>query len=149
MADRVAAELAIDLTRRETFSYWNAHVIRFADLDAAGHVNNLAFGAFFEAGRVAFMETAGVPTTAPDITTMIVRMAIDYLSQMDFPGDVEVGTRALRLGRSSCVLGQGLFRDGACVATSEAVSVLVDRTKDRSTPFPDPMRNRILALSGD
>lgn len=142
------ANRQIGLADADAYAYWNAHVLRFADLDAVGHVNNLAYGQFFEAGRVAFWEAAGVPVADPALTTMLVRMTIDYRAQMSFPGDVTVGTRALRIGRTSCVLGQGLFRDGDCTATSEAVCVLVDRRTDRSTPIPEALRQRIRALSG-
>ncbi len=143
------ANRQIDLADADVYAYWNAHVLRFADLDALGHVNNLAYGQFFEAGRVAFWESAGVPVADPALTTMLVRMTIDYRAQMSFPGDVTVGTHVLRLGRSSCLLGQGLFRDGVCTATSETVAVLVDRRTDRSTPISEALRERIRTLSGD
>ncbi len=148
MSEEPANADDIDLADAGIYTYWNAHVLRFADLDPVGHVNNLAYGQFFEAGRVVFWEAAGIPVTDPALTTMLVRLTIDYRAQMSFPGDVTVGTRALRLGRSSCVLGQGLFRDGICTATSEAVAVLVDRRTDRSTPIPGALRERIRALSG-
>ena len=137
----------LDLTDAATFRYWNRHVIRFADLDPAGHVNNVAYAQYFESGRVAFWEDSGVAAGTPGATTMIVRMTIDYRSQLAFPGEVRVGTRVLRLGNSSCRLGQGLFTDGDCVATSEAVNVLVDLASNRSTPIPEGLRDAILALS--
>ena len=137
----------LDLTDAATFGYWNRHVIRFADLDPAGHVNNVAYAQYFESGRVAFWEDSGVAAATPGATTMIVRMTIDYRSQLAFPGEVRVGTRVLRLGNSSCRLGQGLFWDGDCVATSEAVNVLVDLASNRSTLIPEGLRDAILALS--
>jgi acyl-CoA thioester hydrolase len=136
-----------DLGDRATYHYWNNHVIRFADLDPANHVNNVAYAQYFESGRVAFWHQAGRHTMAPGSFGVIASLTIDYRSQMDFPGDVEVGTRALSLGRSSTRLGQGLFRDGACVATSVSVMVLVDRQTARSTPLPDDLRAAVLALS--
>lgn len=147
MGDAATDANGFDLADAGAYAYWNAHVLRFADLDALGHINNLAFGQVFEAGRVAFWEAAGIPVADPELTTMLVRMTMDYRAQMSFPGDVTVGTRALRLGRTSCVLGQGLFHDGACTATSEAVCVLVDRQSDRPMPIPEALRARILALS--
>ncbi len=137
----------LDLTDAATYRCWNRHVIRFADLDPAGHVNNVAYAQYFESGRVTFWEDSGVAAAAPGATTMIVRMTIDYRSQLAFPGEVGVGTRALRLGNSSCRLGQGLFRDGDCVATSEAVHVLIDLASNRSTPIPEGLRDAILVLS--
>ena len=137
----------LDLADPGAYAHWCDHVIRFADLDAVGHVNNLAFGQFFESGRVALFADAGIAVDDPGLTTMIVRMTAEYRAQMSFPGAVRVGTRALRLGRSSCTLGQGLFQGDACTATSEAVVVVVDLANGRPTPIPDLVRARIDALS--
>ena len=101
-----------DPADREAYRYWNRHVIRFADLDPAGHVNNVAYAQYFESGRVAFWRDAGRAAAAPGATGVIARLVIDYRTEMDFPGEVEVGTRVLSLGNSSCRMGQGLFRDG-------------------------------------
>lgn len=140
-------DLEPDLGDRASYRYWNNHVIRFADLDPANHVNNVAYAQYFESGRVAFWRQAGRHIMAPGCFGVIATLTIDYRSQMDFPGDVEVGTRVLSLGRSSTRLGQGLFRHGGCVATSVSVMVLVDRATDRSTPMPDDLRASVLALS--
>ena len=137
----------IDLGDRSTYCYWNRHIIRFADLDPANHVNNVAYAQYFESGRVAFWRDAGRHLVVPGTMGVIAKLVIDYRAQMDFPGEVEVGTRVLSLGRSSTRLGQGLFRDGVCVATSVSVGVLVDKDTARSTPMPDALRQAVLALS--
>ena len=144
MAD---GDLEFDLGDRSIYRYWNRHVIRFADLDPANHVNNLAYAQYFESGRVVFWSDAERHIVVPGTTWVIAKLVIDYRAQMDFPGEVEVGTRVLSLGRSSTRLGQGLFRDGVCVATSVSVGVLVDKDTARSTPMPDELRQAVLALS--
>ncbi len=136
----------VDLAEAAPYRHWKDHVLRFADLDPAGHVNNVAYAEIFEAGRVAFGIDAGSRTLAPGTTTMVVRMTIDYRAQLHFPGTVRVGTRVLGFGRSSCRLVQALFADGRCVATSDAVSVLVDLETNRSTPMPDALRQAYRAL---
>ena len=60
----------------------------------------------------------------------------DFLGEMRFPGEVETGTLVLRVGRTSFTLGQGLFKDGECVGTSQAVMVLVDAVTRRPKPLP-------------
>ncbi len=44
-----------------THTLWRQDIIRFADLDILGHVNNVAYMVFFETGRVAFLEQLGMP----------------------------------------------------------------------------------------
>ena len=147
MAEARPRSSDVDLADAARYRHWKDHVLRFADLDPAGHVNNVAYAEIFEAGRVAFGMDAGSRKLAPGTTTMVVRMTIDYLAQLHFPGAVRVGTRVLSFGRSSCLLGQALFADGRCVATSDAVSVLVDLETNRSTPMPDALRASYRDLS--
>lgn len=143
------AGATVDLADAAGFAFWNDHTLRFADLDPAAHVNNVAIAALFESGRVDFWRMIGVAADDPDVNTVVARVVIDYRAQLHFPGDVRVGSRILRIGRSSCLIGQGLFAGGLCAATSEAVSVLVDRRTDRSTPIPDALRGRIEAFAQD
>ena len=140
-------DIDFDLGDRATYRYWNSHIIRFADLDPANHVNNVAYAQYFESGRVAFWHDAGRHIMAPGCLGVIASLTIDYRSQMEFPGEVEVGTRLVSMGRNSTRLGQGLFRDGQCVATSVGVMVLVDKASGRSTPLPDDLRAAVVALS--
>ena len=147
MAEARQKPAGVDLTDATQYRHWKDHVLRFSDLDPAGHVNNVAYAEIFEAGRVSFGMDAGSRELAPGTTTMIARMTIDYLAQMHFPGAVRVGTRVLSFGRSSCLLGQAIFEGERCVATSDAVSVLVDLESNRSTPLPDALRESYRTLS--
>ena len=140
-------DIEFDLGERASYRYWNNHIIRFADLDPANHVNNVAYAQYFESGRVAFWHDAGRHKKAAGSMGVIAQLTIDYRSQMSFPGEVDVGTRLLSMGRSSTRLAQGLFRDGQCVATSVGVMVLVDKVSGRSTTMPDDLRAAVVALS--
>ena len=37
------------------FRHWTPITIRFSDQDSVGHVNNVSYAAYFEAGRIDFM----------------------------------------------------------------------------------------------
>ncbi len=132
---------AINLTSRETFPFWTREIIRFADLDRYGHVNNVAFAVFAESGRIHFFEevTPGSTSGSGD-GWVIVKLTVDFLAQAHYPGEVDVGSRITRLGNSSCVLVQGLFNDGRCFGTSEAVCVWADVAAARSLPMPADVR---------
>jgi len=140
-----AAPPALD--ERASYAHFARHSLRFADLDALGHVNNLATAAIFESVRVSFLAEAGMPVSAPKRGFVIARMTVDYLRELHFPGEVEVGTRVLRIGRSSITIGQGLFSNGECIATGTAVCVRIDRASGRAIALDAPLRARIAALS--
>jgi len=124
------------LTDRSGFTFWHEDVLRFGDLDRQNHVNNVAFASFCESGRVRFLDTIARPLLDPTDLFALVKITIEYRHEVLFPGMIEVGTRLIRLGRSSVRFGQGLFNEGRCVATAEAVVVLMDGTSRKSKPFP-------------
>jgi acyl-CoA thioesterase FadM len=53
---------------------------------------------------------------------------------------VDVGTGIVRVDRSSCILGQGLFESGRCVAMARSVLVLIDEASHKPRPIPESIR---------
>jgi acyl-CoA thioester hydrolase len=134
------------LSDRSGFTFWHEDVLRFADIDRQDHVNNVAYATFCEGGRVRFFETVVRPLIDPADMFSLVKITIEYRHEMRYPGTVEIGTRVIRFGRSSVTFGQGLFNDGRCVATAEAVVVLVDAATRKSKPFPEDAAETLRGL---
>ena len=136
----------IDLTDRAAFAFWTHDTVRFSDMDRYRHINNVATATYCETGRVEFAESLMPGSTSGEVAGwVILRLTVNYLAQASYPGRVEIGTRVDRVGRSSCAIGQGLFKDGVCFATSEAVLVWLDlEGGGRPMPIPDELRARML-----
>ena len=129
------------LAREGTFAFWTSEKIRFQDVDRFDHVNNVTFAVYAESGRVEFVARVTPPAVLGDGPYWVIaELTLRYREQTHYPGEIRVGTGVLRLGRSSMTLGQGLFEGDRCVATSEAVMVLVDPDSGRSTPVPAAAR---------
>ena len=125
--------------------FWSDEKLRFADLDLLGHVNNTAYAVFSESARIAFVEAHGCPAVTEATMWVLARLTIDFLAPLRLDaGRVAIGTRPIRVGRSSVTLGQGMFVGGLCAATAVAVGVLADRRTERSTPLPEDFRRRVL-----
>ena len=115
--------------------------IRYRDLDPNGHVNNGSINQFFEDGRVHFRNAKMGTLAAATLTGFVIaRFDATYLSALGYPGEVEVGTGIIRVGRSSYVLGQGVFSGDKCIATAEVVTVYFDAAANKSRPLPDELR---------
>jgi len=125
-----------DLTDRASFEFWHEDVLRFGDVDRQNHVNNVAFASFCEGGRVRFLDSVVRPLIGWQDPFALVKITIEFRHEMHYPGSVAVGTRLMRLGRSSVTFGQGLFNEGRCVAVAEAVVVLMDGTTRKAKAFP-------------
>lgn len=123
--------------RVEDFPYRYVEAIRYADMDRQGHVNNAVYSTFFESGRVNLFRDPSSGLDIPDVETVIVRLEIDYLRELKWPGTVEIGTAVTRIGRTSLVLDQAVFRDGTCAALAKVVMVLMDTATRRPRPISE------------
>jgi len=129
---------------RAHYNHWTTVSIRYCDQDPIGHVNNAAMAAFIEQARVALvyplLKNAG--PAAAHIELVIARLVIDYLKELNFPGNVEIGSRIARIGGKSFILQHGVFKAGeeGCVATAECVMVFFDANERASILPPAEVR---------
>src|SRR5262249_42974650 len=144
MADASGHDPPLD--RREGYKTWASDKLRFADTDLLGHVNNAAFATFCETGRVMFLYDPEREIKPPGTDFVIARLVLDFRRELHYPGLVEIGTRVLRVGGSSFVMGQGLFKDGNCVATSWSTCVLIERATRKSVRLPDELRQKLTSM---
>ncbi|WP_252181110.1 thioesterase family protein [Azospirillum sp. B4] len=135
-----ADDPSFDLADAASYRFWTDEHVRFNDLDPVGHVNNNAFGVYFESGRVALHQSLRTAGDFRRHAIVMRKITIDYLAEITYPNAVRVGTRLVRLGRTSWTTGCALFVDGRCHATALSVSVLVDAGSHRPTPIPDDLR---------
>ena len=130
----------IDLTDRELFQHWYQEKLRFSDTDMIGHVNNVAFAALFESGRVNFTRSGVIENMPDSVLVVMRRLELDYRAELHWPAEVAIGSRLLRIGRSSFAIGNGLFHGDSCAATAVTTLVVIDRQTRRSAPIPDLVR---------
>ena len=136
-----------DLTDPGGLAHWTSEKVRFQDIDRLDHVNNVAIAAYAESGRVEFLEAI-----APDSLQrtgasywVIAQLNIRFHAEARFPGTIDIGTCVLRIGNSSVTLGQGMFSDGRCIATTESVVVLVDPATGKGRELGDTLRADLAA----
>jgi acyl-CoA thioester hydrolase len=113
-------------TERSSYAIWTFDKLRYNDTDRQGHVNNAVFATFCETGRVAFLYDEQLDLSGPGASFVVVRIEIDYRAELFHPGQVDIGTRVLSMGRTSFRLGQGIFNAETCAATAVTVQVLMD-----------------------
>jgi acyl-CoA thioester hydrolase len=133
------------IVRPEEFPHRTVETIRFGDLDRQNHVNNAVFATHFESGRVIILYGEEYGLVAPGANFVLARLAIDFLGEMHWPGEVEIGTAISRVGNSSIDLFQALFVKGACVATADNTLVMIDTITRKPRPFAPEHAARIRA----
>jgi acyl-CoA thioester hydrolase len=133
--------------RPQDFPHRTVETIRFGDLDRQNHINNAVFATYFESGRVIILYGAEYGLIVPDASFVLARLAIDFLDEMHWPGNVEIGTAISRVGNSSIDVYQALFVEGACVAVADNTLVLVDKATRKPKPFRPEHAARIRAAA--
>ena len=141
-----------DLLPLEAFPAQIVHTLRYADHDQEGHVNNAVYATMFEAGRVSILYDPARNMPPEGCHFSLVRITIDFLAEMSWPGDVTIGTGVTRIGTSSIGLRHAIFKDGKCRSTAEGIVVCTNSTTRKSQPLPDYARamleNLLLKQSG-
>jgi acyl-CoA thioester hydrolase len=111
--------------------------IRYADTDRQGHVNNANFSSFLETGRVEVLYNTGYPILVDGSSFVIASLKLEFLNEITWPGEVNIGTGVLKIGNSSITIFQRLFQEEQCVANAETIIVQVDNATRRSSPLTD------------
>jgi acyl-CoA thioester hydrolase len=129
----------------EHFPHRVVDTIRFGDLDRQNHVNNSVFATFFESGRVAILYDENYGLIVPGASFVLAHLAINFLSEIRWPGEVEIGTAIAAVGNSSLQVHQALFVKDRCVATADNTLVMVDKNTRRPRLFAPEHAARIRA----
>jgi acyl-CoA thioester hydrolase len=125
------------LPKLTDFPHRIADNIRFGDLDPQGHVNQAVFLTYFETGRVAMFRDPDLGIGVPGYTFVMVRMEVDYIKELHWPGTIEIGTGLAEFGRSSFKVSQGIFRDGMCASAGKATLVCMELQTRKAAPLPE------------
>jgi acyl-CoA thioester hydrolase len=116
--------------------------IRYADTDRQGHVNNALFSTFLETGRTELLY-ANEPLHAENASFVIASLKLDLLSEIRWPGTVEIGSAITRVGNSSFSLFQGIYQKGKLAAVAETVIVQMDDHTRKSAPLSSETKERL------
>jgi acyl-CoA thioester hydrolase len=126
---------AAPATERGSYKLWAPEHVRYSDTDTNGHVNHTVFLSYFETARVSITCDPALGLLEPGENFNVVRVEVDYKSELRFPGSIDIGIRALKYGRSSFRLGQAVFNGDKCLCTEEVVLVFMDRATRKSKPL--------------
>ena len=125
--------------------------VRFGDLDAMQHLNNVEFLRFFETARIEYIATLApghAPTSPNAFGFIFAECHISYRSPASFGEDIRTFVWPAELRRSSLKLGFEMRVDADDRAVADGWGTLVgyDYTAGRSQPIPDALRERIEPL---
>jgi acyl-CoA thioester hydrolase len=141
----------VDLADRSIYGFSTTEHLRFADVDANGHINNGSFIEMMENARVSYLRQI-VRSGLPRFRLVIGRIEADFKRQMFFPGSATACARLVEAHDRKVVIGQALFDgEGRCTAVQKVIMVSLNEETHKSTPFDPAVRAALgtLATSKD
>ena len=126
------------------------HEILFRDLDALGHVNNVAFIAFMEDARVKYWKALRRGLDARRIDFILADVTCRYHSPAHFGETLVVGIRVVGLGNKSFQFEYRMEdkATGRLVVEGRSVQVMYDYESQQSIPLDDATRGAMAAVEG-
>ncbi|MFI6924009.1 acyl-CoA thioesterase [Nonomuraea spiralis] len=109
--------------------------VRFSDIDAHGHVNNVRFLEYLEDARIAlfldYLDYAGEPPAdrhgLPTVGALIARHEVDYRRPLRFRhGSVRIESWVTKVNRVSCELAAEIRSDEEVFAEARSTVVAFD-----------------------
>lgn len=124
--------------------------VRWGDMDAFNHVNNVSYLRYFESGRIAYFEALELADFfgTDGVGPILAETSCRYRFPLTYPDRVSVGVRSEHLGEDRFTQQYILVshRHGRVAATGDGTIVTFDYTANSKAPIPDRVRQRIEAL---
>jgi len=128
------------------WSYGMFDQVRFYELDALAHVNNVAYLRWFETMRVRYIQAYRMTSYTSDDPQIVVRaQTADYLAPMFQDEHYVVATRTKLLKPSSMVMEYAVFSEGMIKANGEAVIISLEQDGKTRRPHNAAARELIIA----
>jgi acyl-CoA thioester hydrolase len=126
--------------------------VQWGDQDAFRHVNNAIYFRWFESSRIAYSRKVGLwdLLESVNIGPILASIRCDYRRPLTYPDIVRVGSKLVRIGRTSLTIEHRVVsqKSAAIAAEGTAVIVLYDYGKAEPCPIPDRIRQAIEEQQG-
>lgn len=141
---------ALDIPAPWTFGL--ADRVRFAELDAIGHVNHTAYLRWFESFRLPFLAARHVTDYGPTSPRLVLKqVTCDYMAEMGVGEDYIVTGRTSAFRTTSFTMEFAVWRLGQAVeqtAGGRAIVVLLNRAHPGGIRYRRPDAGRLWQKTG-
>lgn len=116
--------------------------VRFADLDAYGHVNNATYLSYLEAARTNLLIDQFTESIDSGLAFIVVKVSCDYKKQIGLADKVIVDMQFVKIGPTRFEVNYSLHNDeGLIYATATTLMAAFDRKRQRPVRIPALMES--------
>src|SRR5262245_19440276 len=138
-----------NVPRRAEYPYLRKVTSRWMDNDVYGHINNAHYYSYFDSVINEYLISEGALDIHGAVVGFMVSSQCDYFGPLSYPGIVDIGLRAERIGNSSVTYAVAAFAENedAARAAGSMTHVFVDRGTSKPVPLPAAMRRALEAIA--
>ena len=124
--------------------------IRWGDMDAFQHVNNIVFFQYFESARMAYLEKIQALDyfESTGIGPILASTRCRFRFPVTYPDTLSVGAKVTDIGQDRFTHQYLAFSNvhRKVAAEGEGIVVTIDYKSNAKSPLPEPIKQRIYAL---
>lgn len=125
--------------------------VRGYHLDQHGHLNNAGYIEFLEEARWVLFENygAGEFFSKNELALTLVNMNIDYRRPCSLNETLEIHTKVMRIGNTSCKIDQAIYLEGTNTIIAEAQNIfaLMDKNGQKAVAIEGKAREKLEQLA--
>ncbi len=122
--------------------------VRFGEIDALNHVNNVAYLRWYETLRVNYLNEYGIYTLAGENPKFVVKsVGLDYKAEVKRDTSYINVTRTVSMRNTSWRMEYATFVDGKITTTGDCVAVLLNQDNTKRS-LPDALRQTFVTRDG-
>ncbi|SLN10760.1 acyl-CoA thioesterase YbgC [Pseudoruegeria aquimaris] len=131
------------------FRYGLADRVRFQEVDALLHANNVAYVAWFETLRTRYLRDTGILDCFDGFPAFVVaEQTVRYRAPLLLDQPYVAAGRTVRVGRSSFSQEYVLMAEGRLCAEGSAQMVYLDPQSGKGRPLPEAARRIFIERDG-
>ncbi len=128
----------------EPWTFGMADRVRFGEIDALNHVNNVAYLRWYETLRVHYLDHYGIyKDIGSDAKFVVKSVSLDYKAEVSRTANYINVTRTVSMRNTSFTMEYATYVNGKITTTGDCVAVLLnaDNTK---RPLSDSLRQTFI-----
>lgn len=123
--------------------------VRFYETDALKHVSNTAIVGWFETARMPIFKWFTPELDLDNWPLILANYNVDFLLQIYLGEAVEIKTGVNKIGNSSFRVYQEVWQSDQLKAKGETTLVHFDYKRQKASPIPDEVRDKLKAILVD
>ena len=130
------------------WTFGMADRVRFGEIDALNHVNNVEYLRWYETLRVNYLNHYNIYDLSGDNPKFVVKsVGLDYKAEVKRDTSYINVTRTVSMRNTSWTMEYATFVDGQITTTGDCVAVLLNADNSKR-PLSDALRQTLISRDG-